>query len=478
MVVDIYPRYKHIRRPAISYREAFLGFTHSFSSFFTFRRYIPFVRCGIMLIVVAYAVQGSIFVKAPDAQPMGLVLFADTFENRQQLEQKLNEIEKEIADYERNIADTQAQKKTLANEIKILDAQIAKINLQVKLLDLEVQRLSLRINDLGLSIEGSESKIDKAKVVLASSLQNVYEFDKLSLVEILVGRDNMSDFFDEVNAHATIQYQLQTELEEIRTLKRSLEDQQDDLIGRREDQRALLDLQEVQHNQLSKKKEEKDTLLRVTKGKESAFQQLLKQSQKTAAEIRAQLYKLIGGGEIKFGDALQYADFAYQQTSVRPAFLLAVLDKESALGKNVGRCSWENAMHPTRDKPAFIQITQELGLNPLTLPVSCRIISDGAYGGAMGIAQFLPSTWLLYKNRIQAITGSVPSPWNPRDAFIATALYLRDAGASKGGYTDERIAAAKYYAGSRWRYYLGTYGDRVMDRAKYYEGQISILRGV
>ena len=96
----------------------------------------------------------------------------------------------------------------------------------------------------------------------------------------------------------------------------------------------------------------------------------------------------------------------------------------------------------------------------------------------MGIAQFLPSTWLLYKNRIQAITGSVPSPWNPRDAFIATALYLRDAGASKGGYTDERIAAAKYYAGSRWRYYLGTYGDRVMDRAKYYEGQISILRGV
>jgi peptidoglycan hydrolase CwlO-like protein len=408
---------------------------------------------------------------------MGFILFANTNEERQALEQKLSEIEKEIASYEQNILETQAQNKTLANEIKILDAQIAKINLQIKFLDLEVQRLNLRIDDLGVSIKGSESKINKAKVVLSSSLQNVYEFDRLSLVEIFVGRESMSDFFDEVNAHASIQEQIQTELEEIRTLKRSLEDQQTDLVGRREDQQALLDLQESQRSQLSKKKGDKDTLLKVTKGKESAFQQLLKQSQKTAAEIRAQLYKLIGGGEIKFGDALQYAEFAYQQVGVRPALLLAVLDKESALGKNVGRCSWETAMHPTRDKPAFVQITQELDLNPNTLPVSCPILSDGAYGGAMGIAQFLPSTWMLYKDRIAKITGGAPSPWNPRDAFIATALYLSDAGASKGGYTNERIAAAKYYAGSRWRYYLSSYGDRVMDRAKYYGEQIAVLAG-
>jgi peptidoglycan hydrolase CwlO-like protein len=476
MVVDIYP--KHISRQSRpNFRqENFSLLVNFFISRLNFRGCLSWLRYGVVILVLLLTVRGNVFVGAPGTPPLAAVLFADTIEERQQLEQKLTEIEKQITDYENNILEVQAQKKTLANEVKILDAQIAKVNLQIKLIDVEIQRLNLRIDDLGVSIDGSESKINQAKIVLASSLQNVYEFDRLSLVEILVGRDNMSDFFDEVNANATIQSQLQTELEEIRTLKRSLEDQQNDLIGRREDQQALLDLQEAQRRQVSQKKQEKDTLLKITKGKESAFQQLLKESQKSAAEIRAQLYKLIGGGEIKFGDAVQYAEFAYQQTGVRPAFLLAVLDKESALGKNVGRCSWESAMHPTRDKPVFLQITQELSLNPNTLPVSCPIISDGAYGGAMGIAQFLPSTWMLYKNRIQAITNNLPSPWNPRDAFLATALYLSDAGASKGGYTNERIAAARYYAGSRWRYYLGTYGDRVMSRASYYEDQIAILK--
>jgi len=417
------------------------------------------------------------FANAPVSFSFGpSVLFADTFEERQNLENQLTQIQNQIDQYEKNIADIQGQKKTLANEIKLFNAKIASINLQIKSLDLEIRRLNLRVTDVGLDIKDSESKIDTAHKVLAGSLNNLYEMDRISLLEMLVAQGTISTFFDELNAQTVVQEQAKAQLDKIKVLKTNLETQQEDLVSRREDQQSLRQLQANQRQALANQGAAKNKLLADTKGKENAYQSLLQKSKQTAAQIRAQLYELLGGGEIKFEDALKYADFASGQAGVRSALILAVLDRESTLGKNVGKCSWQTAMHPTRDKPLFAQITQALGLNPDSMPVSCPILSDGSYGGAMGVAQFLPSTWMLYKDRIQKITGSYPSPWNPRDAFLATALYLADAGARDQTYASERIAAAKYYAGSRWRYYLYSYGARVMERVSYYAEQISILQ--
>jgi len=113
----------------------------------------------------------------------------------------------------------------------------------------------------------------------------------------------------------------------------------------------------------------------------------------------------------------------------------------------------------------------------------------------MGPSQFIPSTWAIYggitktgsgwtysegADAIRRIngTGAPANPFNNRDAFIATALLLRDNGAT-GNYASDRTAALRYYAG--WGGASNPanafYGDGVMNRKAKFEGQIKILGG-
>jgi membrane-bound lytic murein transglycosylase B len=46
----------------------------------------------------------------------------------------------------------------------------------------------------------------------------------------------------------------------------------------------------------------------------------------------------------------------------------------------------------TSQKTAFVKLMSGLGIKPEKQKVSCPICRDGSYGGAMGPAQFMPTT--------------------------------------------------------------------------------------
>ena len=175
-------------------------------------------------------------------------------------------------------------------------------------------------------------------------------------------------------------------------------------------------------------------------------------------------------------------------TGVRSAFLLAILTQESNLGKNVGTCnrsgdppekSWKVIMKPERDQEPFKKITNELSMNIDTTPVSCPMKDKNGnqvgWGGAMGPAQFIPSTWMGYKNKVTAITGkSTANPWDIRDAFLAAAIKLKGDGAD-GTDAGDWKAAMRYFSGStnvKYRFY----GDNVMATTKQYLQDIADLK--
>lgn len=449
---------------------------------------IPVKKIGIYA-VISLAVFSFVLGLANAPINKGYTFAASSKETeRAELESQLKELEKQIAAYEGTVSQYKTKGKTLESEIKTLNSKIAKLNLQVKAITLNLKKLDEEIGATKQKIVKTEDDITVTKKNLSAVLQTLYENEQKNTVEMIMNNPKLSDFFLDVNNLLAVQEGVRENLERIVQLKSDLMDQKEALAAQFNDVSELKAYQEAQQKAAKATEEEKKSLLKVTKGQESKYQQLLTETKKTAAQIRSRIFELLGGGELSFGEAYKLAKAAQDATGVRAALILAVLDRESALGRNVGKCKYDvnpyypakatnpTTMHPTRDIPKFLDIMKELNMDPQSVFVSCPIPQDGAYGGGMGPAQFIPSTWVMYKDQIADVTGSnPPSPWNNAHAFMATALYLKNVGAASGSLYDEKVAAARYYAGGSWKKFVNSYGARVIERAQEFQEDIDVL---
>lgn len=384
---------------------------------------------------------------------------ADSEKLRQELEAQIRELQSKIGQYQDNIQENQQKGKSLQNEISILEDKISKIQLEIKQIDLSIQESNLNIGEIDTEIGGLEKEIGEKKELLAEYIRIVAEHDQETLLEIVLKKDNLSDFFEEINAIENAQEKVHTVLASIQGLKENLEGERENLEDELNRQYQLKSLQTVQRRSVQNQQNQKEDLLEQTKGEENRYQALIQDAEKNITHIKEQLSLLDKYG-ITLEDAVQNAIYASSKTGLRPAYLLGVLEAESRLGLNVGTGNWKKDMYQCyrslgyitkaeQQKNAFFQICQELGLNPDTQPVSAE--PWYGCGGAMGIGQFMPTTWLAYRDRVASLTGhNPPSPWNHLDGFMASAIKLSDAGANQRTEYSERKAYSIYLGGSNW----------------------------
>lgn len=425
-------------------------------------------RALFVLFIITVVFAGGVVVFAQDSQ--------DVQQRRAELEAQLDDLEQEIERQRKIVEDKRQERQSLERDVAILDAQIRKSELSIRARNLEINRLSGEIGDKQHTIESLTEELAREKQSLAQLIRKRNEMDAYSLVEVMLSNQNLSEFFADLDSFSEIEEGLHRSFEQIRNTKANTEVQKASLEEKRQQEQELRQIQVLEKQQVEEKKAEKQEILAATRGEERVYQQILDHKQKTAAEIRAELFTLRGSAAIPFGEALDYAQIASEETGVRPALILGIIAQESRMGEFIGTGNWKEDMHPTRDQPVFEQITAELGLDPDQMPVSAK--PWYGWGGAMGPAQFIPSTWVLYKDQVARLTGNnPPNPWNPEDAFMASAILLRDNGAAAGTYGAERLAALRYFAG--WANAdnpsYAFYGDGVMDLAEKYQQQINVL---
>ncbi len=393
-----------------------------------------------------------------------------------------------------DLSKTAAQKNTLQGAVSALKKKITGLEAQIKQGTLLVKDLTLKINDTQSSIDKTSSSIENSQNQIATILRAIYEEDqKPSFVVLLEG--NLSDFFSNVTYLESLNSKVSDLLESTTNLKAYLENQKVKIDTEKDQVQKTLQIQSQQKAENEKNKQQQDSLLKLTEAQYQSQQKEKATADKNAAAIKARIFDLIGVSKAPtFGEALEIAKYVSGVTGVRPALLLAILTQESSLGKNVGQCyvtdydtgsgtnlqgsPKQRVMNP-KTIPSFLNLTQSLGMNASKTPVSCWIplYSGGVpygWGGAMGPAQFIASTWNLYDNRVADIVGTTANPWNIRHAFLASGLLLKD----NGALTSESGAAARYYCGGNaTRSECKAYANSVLRYAAGYEADIKAIGG-
>lgn len=397
-------------------------------------------------------------------------LFAQSTQSREQLEKELADLEAQIKALNGSITQTQAQKTSLAKDITLLTQKINQSKLKIKAHDAQISKLNQNISEKNKSINFLDDKMGREKESLAQIMRKTKYLEQYSLLDFGLQSQSLSTFFSDVDSFSTLNRALNQSFDEIRGTKTELEQVKTELQEAKDEETQKKLAQEAERKKVESNQKEKNTLLTQTKNQETEYKKVLAAREKEAATIRARLFELRDTAAISFGQAYDYALQASKATGVRPALILAILMQESSLGVNVGACYLKDyatgdgisiktgatkprTMHPTRDVPVFQTLIAKLGKDPQATPVSCWIAmysggSPTGWGGAMGPSQFIPSTWKIFENRIENVTGaSAANPWNPYHAITAMAMYLEDLGAVAGNETAERNAACKYYSG-------------------------------
>jgi peptidoglycan hydrolase CwlO-like protein len=337
---------------------------------------------------------GSLFFVLFAGAVIPQTLFAQslTDSRRAELQAQLDQLEKDIASNQATVDALAAQGKSLSNEVKTLNAQIKKAQLQVQATQVAIKSLDTSITVHQKTIGILTSHLDAEKESLAQILRKTNEIDQYSVVEIAFAQGDLSAMLGDLDSYVSLKRSLGKSYEKITGTKLQTEAEKTALEDKRAQQEQIAQIQLQAKKVVQEQQQAKQQLLATTKGQESKYREVVAAKQKSAGQIRAELFSLAGGsGQIPLPTAILLAKQAGGATGVRPAFILGIMKQETNLGQNVGQCLLTNApnkgdgkgknsgtpfagvMKPTRDVDPFMTITSALGLSVVHVGYDCDV---------------------------------------------------------------------------------------------------------
>ncbi len=396
----------------------------------------------------------SLFWATPKALADEVVI---TDEEKDDIKDDINKIEDKLAKEEKKKNLLQSDLANISSTLSATQASIARVSRLVQEAESSIQSKEQEIQNL-------EQQAILDRHLLRSLLQELYYSNNLPLVEVMLGEDDVTKVLDTNDNLFSTQEKIQQLIGEMSEAKEQIANEKVSLEERKDDHETLLSVQNKQKQGLVLEKNE--------------VAEDLEDQATVVSKLQSELNELQGDLQVLTGKSYSASNikeaisFASGKTGVPKGFLYGMLKVETNLGKNVGGCTyaqvesgaeanykkgklstraWNTFL--TRRK-TFKTITDELDLDYKKQKVSCNPSGYAGTGGAMGVAQFMPDTWLGYKSRVASVTGNnPPSPWNLTDGVTAMALKLKQTPGVTNGDTSALKRATCSYLGTCWEGY-------------------------
>lgn len=217
---------------------------------------------------------------------------------------EIQAVQDQISQYKSKASKLRNKADTLANELAKLSSEKATIQSQIRLSEAKQAKLKAEI-------AANEQKIEDNKDGLGVTLADMYVDDSISPLEMLASSSNIGDYVDKQSYRASVNDQLQAQIDEIEILKVKLEKQQVAVV------RALAD-QNNQRKELVAKEAERQRIMSETRGEEASYNKLSKKAKAQKEQIIqaqneaiANAYSGGGGGSLgSAGNLPAYASWS------------------------------------------------------------------------------------------------------------------------------------------------------------------------
>ena len=222
--------------------------------------------------------------------------YADTVNQlRDKIDETENQIEainEDIEQYQNELIEIGKEKHTLENEITSLDVSRKKIEADIDVTEYKIDQTEFTIEKLSLEIQEKEEGIKLTTQTIGKTIRSINQAESQSLVEIVLGHEQLSEFWSSVDTLERFQVELSTELKDLQERKRDLEGTRQEHVGEQQE------LSELQYDLSGRREvlvantEEKNDLLDVTKNEEANYQTLLAQRQAEKDRFERELRSL------------------------------------------------------------------------------------------------------------------------------------------------------------------------------------------
>lgn len=416
----------------------------------------------IFLGVFAFALAAAVFVVPASA------------------ETSADDIEDDISDVQKDLKKAEQKKSAIESELKQIGSSIVTTTKVIGETQEFIEETEETITRKESEIDLLEKNAERNRGMLRGLVLEAYHEASGSVLPEILGEEDMFRALNDPEKMMSVADRMNGVLGRIHALQSNIEAEKETLESTKEEREKLLEMKQAQKNALAREHAETQTDLRK---QEATIADL----QRELSKLRSNLSDLLG----KSYDAKDIEDaakFASKVSGTRKDFIMGMLVVESNLGRYTGGCTYgeiekgaeaaykKGKLSKTawatfqRRRDIFKDIAKELDYDYKKRKVSCNPSNYAGTGGAMGVAQFMPDTWLGYKKSIASATGhNPPDPWNLTDGVTAMGLKL----AKVPGVTDhkksaERNAAKIYLSGTTSSKY-DWYADKVLYWADNYE---------